>query len=135
MAIQKIRRRQSIYRKLQSHPSDYSDIKSKKTYNTRQYKAIQSKTSQSKAIQGNTRQYKAKRVKARQYKAIQGNTRQYKAKRVKARQYKAIQGNTRQYKAIQSKTSQSKAIQGNTRQWGDILPVIIVIFKGSHQFL
>ena len=60
-----------------------------------------------------------------QYKAIQG----------KASQGKAIQGNTRQYKAIQGNTRQYKAIQGNTRQWGDILPVIIVIFKVSHQFL
>ena len=74
MAIQKIRRRQSIYRKLQSHPSDYSDIKSKKTY-----KAIQDNQ------QGNTRQYKT--IQDNQ----QGNT----------RQYKTIQGNTRQYKAIQ----------------------------------
>jgi hypothetical protein len=59
-----------------------------------------------------------------QYKAIQG----------KARQYKAIQGNTRQYKAIQGNTRQYKAKQGKARQWGDILPVIIVIFKVSNQF-
>ena len=62
-----------------------------------------------------------------QYKAIQGNTRQD-----KARQYKAIQGNSKQYKAIQGNTRQYKAIQGKR---GDILPVIIVYFKVSHQFL
>jgi hypothetical protein len=49
-----------------------------------------------------------------QIKAIQGNTRQ--------EQYKAIQGNTRQYKANQGKR-------------GDILPVIMLFFKSSHQFL
>ena len=64
-----------------------------------------------------------------QYKAIQGNTRQSKAKQGKARQSKAKQG-----KARQSKAKQGKAKQGKARQWGDILPVIIVIFKVSNQF-
>ena len=52
------------------------------------------------------------------------------------KQYKANQGNTRQYKAIQCNTRQYKAKQGNTRQYnrGDILPVIMLIFKISHQF-
>jgi hypothetical protein len=55
-------------------------------------------------------------------KAIQDNT----------RQFKAIQDNTRQFKAIQDNTRQFKAIQGKRE---DILPVIIVNFKCSHQFL
>ena len=41
---------------------------------------------------------------------------------------------TRQSNSIHHKR-QFKAIQGKTIQWGDILPVIIVNFKGSHQFL
>jgi hypothetical protein len=45
---------------------------------------------------------------------------------------KAIQDNTRQFKAIQDNTRQFKAIQGKRE---DILPVIIVNFKCSHQFL
>jgi hypothetical protein len=62
----------------------------------------------------------------------QGNTRQYKAIQGNTRQYKAIQGNTRQIKANQGNTRQIKAIQGKR---GDILPVIMFIFKTSHQFL
>jgi hypothetical protein len=84
--------------------------------------------------------YKNKKQKTRQIKANnkanQGNSRQFKAIQGNTRQYKAIQGNTRQYKAIQGNTRQStrqfKAIQGKR---GDILPVIMFIFKTSHQFL
>ena len=63
----------------------------------------------------------------KQSKAIQSNT----------GQFKAIQGNSRQYRAIQGNSRQFKAIQGNSRQFkrGGILPVVIVIFKTSHQFL
>ena len=54
-------------------------------------------------------------------------------------QFKAIQGNSRQFKAIQGNSRQFKAIQGNTRQYKAmgviILPVVIVSFKTSHQFL
>jgi hypothetical protein len=70
---------------------------------------------------------KTNQGKTRQFKAIQGNT----------RQIKANQGNTRQIKANQGKSRQIKANQGNSRQFkrGDILPVIMFIFKISHQFL
>jgi hypothetical protein len=67
----------------------------------------------------------------------QGKTRQIKANQGNSRQYKAIQGNSRQFKANQGKSRQFKAKQGNSRQFkrGDILPVIMFIFKTSHQFL
>jgi hypothetical protein len=63
------------------------------------------------------------------------------SKSSKSRQLKANQGNSRQYKAIQGNTraiqGNTRAIQGNTRQYkrGDILPVIMLFFKSSHQFL
>ena len=65
----------------------------------------------------------------RQFNTRQFNTRQ---EQYKTRQIKANQGNTRQYKAIQGKSRQIKAIQGKR---GDILPVIMLFFKSSHQFL
>jgi hypothetical protein len=48
----------------------------------------------------------------------------------------AIQGKSRQeqIKANQGKANQGKANQGKSRG-GDILPVIMLIFKSSHQFL
>ena len=93
---------------------------------------------------------KTKKIKASQYKTRQNNSRQFKAsqfnsKQFKASQFKAIQSNSKQFKAsqdntiqdntIQGNSKQFKAIQGKTRQWGDILPVIIVSFNSSHQFL
>jgi hypothetical protein len=71
---------------------------------------------------------KTKQGKAIQYKAIQDNsTGQFN----KAIQGKSIQGNSRQFKAIQgNSTRQYKAYKR-----GDILPVIMFIFKASHQFL
>ena len=62
------------------------------------------------------------------------NTRQFKARQIKAIQGKAIQG-----KAIQGNTRQgnTRQIKANSRQIkrGDILPVIMFIFKTSVQFL
>jgi hypothetical protein len=107
-------------------------IKNKKTKQT-----TKGNTMQFKAIQGNSRQFKAIQGNSRQFKAIQGNTRQFKAIQGNSRQFKAIQGNSRQIKANQGKSRQIKANQGKSRQIkrGDILPVIMNIFKTSHQFL
>jgi len=94
---------------------------------TKRYRFIKSKTKQGKSIQGNSRQSNTTRQ--------NNTTRQFKAKQFKANQYKAKQD----FKAIQGKSRQSTR-QINSRQYkaykrGDILPVIMFIFKASHQFL
>jgi uncharacterized protein HemX len=81
--------------------------------------------------------HKKQKTKSRQFKANQGKSRQIKANQGKSRQIKANQGKSRQIKAIQGNSRQIKANQGKSRQIkrGDILPVIMFIFKISHQFL